>query len=163
MYDKQLLFNLVTDCETFRLSEKESKEYVKTKTNGKCEISSRHYYRIKKRIRSDPETQSWMNYQARIGFVIEHKKRINEMEIVQKELMKLLLSETIKDENKQNKELILKISSQIESANKRLSELNLGSPVIAEIKNQVKEKENAKGIPEGTEDNIRGADQNRVF
>ena len=85
------------------------------------------------------------------------------MEMVLRKLMKLLLSETAKDESKQDRHLILKTLSQIESANKRLSELSLGSPVIAEIKNQVKEKENAKGIPEGTEDNIKRTDQNRIF
>lgn len=151
------------DCETFRLNENESKEYVKIKTNGEYMISSRHYYRIKKRIRSEPECQNWLNYQARIGFVIEHKKRIDEMEIVQRELMRLLLSETSKNECEQNKELILKISSQVESANKRMSELNLGSPVVAEIKNQIKEKQNAEGVSKSTENSNRGADQNRVF
>ena len=163
MYNTQFLYSLMIDCETYRLSEKESKEYIKRKTGGECIISSRHYYRIKKHVRSEDACQRWMNHQTRIGFVIEHKKRIDEMEIVQSNLMKMLLSETTKDESKQNKDLILKISSQIESANKRLSELNLGSPVIAEIKNQVKERENAKGIPEGTEDNIKGTDSNRIF
>ncbi len=162
MYDKQLLYSLVMDCETFRLSEMEAKEYIKNKTNGECEISSRHYHRVKKRIRSEPESQNWLNYQARIGFVIEHKKRIDEMDLVQKVLIRLLSDETSKDESNQNKELILKISSQIGSANKRLSELNLGSPVIAGIKNQRKEKEDAKGISGDTE-GVRGADQNRIF
>lgn len=163
MYDKQLLYILMIECETYRLSEKKSMEYIKKKTDGECIISSRHYHRIKKRIKSKDECQNWLNNQARFGFVSEHKKRIDEMEIVQSELMKLLLSETTKDESEQNKDLILKILSQIESANKRLAELNLGSPVIAEIKNQVKERENAKGIPEGTENTIKGKDQNRIF
>lgn len=150
------------ECETYRLSEKESMEYIKKKTGGECITSSRHYHRIKKRIRSEDECQDWLNHQARFGFVIEHKKRIDEMEIVQRELMRLLLSETTKDESAQNKDLILKTLSQIESANKRLAELNLGSPVIAEIKNQM-ERDNAKGIPEGTENTIKGTDQNRIF
>jgi len=163
MYDKQLLYILMIECETYRLSEKESMEYIERKTGGECIISSRHYHRIKKRIRSEAECQDWLNHQARFGFVIEHKKRIDEMEIVQRELMRLLLSETTKDESAQNKDLILKTLSQIESANKRLAELNLGSPVIAEIKNQIEERDNAKGIPEGTENTIKGKDQNRIF
>ncbi|PIN82301.1 MAG: hypothetical protein COV65_07145 [Nitrosopumilales archaeon CG11_big_fil_rev_8_21_14_0_20_33_24] len=163
MYDKQLLYNLVMECETYRLSEKESMDYIRKKTDGECIISRRHYSRIKRRINSEDECKNWLNNQARFGFVSEHKKRIDEMEMVLRKLMKLLLSETAKDESKQDRHLILKTLSQIESANKRLSELSLGSPVIAEIKNQVKEKENAKGIPEGTEDNIKRTDQNRIF
>lgn len=163
MCDAHLLYNLVIECETYRLGEKESKEHIKTKTDGECVISSKRYNRIKKRIRSDAECQNWLNYQARIGFVIEHKKRIDEMETVQRVSMRLLLNETTKDESKQNKHLILKILSQIESANKRLAELNLGSPVIAEIKNQVNERENAKGIPEGTKDNTEETYSNKIF
>lgn len=163
MYEKQFLHSLITDCETYRLSEKESMEYIRRKTDGQFSISSRHYYRIKKYIRSEPACQRWMNHEARIGFVIEHKKRIDEMELVQRELMKLLLKETAREEIKQDKNLILKISSQIESANKRLSELSLGTPVVAEIKNRVKEAGDAQGVSANAEYHTRGTDQNRIF
>lgn len=164
-HQKLLLQELIVDCETYRLTESEAKEYVSRRTNGETELSHNRYYRMKRYIHSDPEIQSWFDHHTRIGFVIEHRKRISEMELVQKELLRLFEHETAKNEQDQDKTIILKLSAQIESTNKRLSELNLGNPVIAEIKKQVDIKygENAAGVSGSTEDNLRRTDPNRIF
>ena len=49
---ESLLRNLVIDCTTYRLSEKESLEYISKRYK---KISCRHYYRIKQEILSDQE------------------------------------------------------------------------------------------------------------
>jgi hypothetical protein len=104
--------------------------------------------------------QSWLNHHTRIGFVLEHKKRIDEIELVISKLMNIFQNEI---QNKNHK-FILKLSERIESLNKRLTELYLGSPVISEIKKEVdiRNDEYTNRVSSSEEDNIR-SDPNRIF
>ena len=160
-----MLYNLVLDCETYRLSEEEAKEYVRKRTNGKIELSHVQYYRIKRHIHSDPEIQNWFNHFTRIGFVIEHRKRIEEMELLQKTLLQEYYKELEKPKGKGDKVWLLKLSERIESQNKRLSELTLGNPIIAKIKKQVDIKygETTAGISTDSKNIGNSEDLNRLF
>jgi hypothetical protein len=150
----------VNDCIVFRLSTKESLEYIEQKNNG-TRISERHFFRIKKHLESDEQLQYWLNHHTRIGFVLEHKKRIDEIELLISKLMNMFQNEI---QNK-NHRFILRLSERIESLNKRLTELYLGNPVISEIKKEVdvRNDEHTNRISNGKEDNIRKSDPNRIF
>jgi len=138
-HQKLHLEQLVQDCETYRLREKEALEYIK-KRFGR-EISARHYYRIKKKITSEEYLQHWFNEHARIGFVIEHKKRIDEMQAVHTAIIELLKKEMSKDETEQNRKGILQLFEILLKINHRLSELSLGNPTIQKIKNRIDESD----------------------
>jgi len=129
------LEQLVQDCEAFRLNEKEAMEYIK-KRFGK-EVSIRHYYRIKKKISSEEYVQFWLNEQGRIGFAIEFKKRIDEMQVVHKTLLDILKKEMPKVETEQKQKGILKLFDMLLKTNERLLELSKGTPIIQSIKNRL--------------------------
>ena len=143
-HQKHHLEQLVQDCETFRLREKEALEYIKQRF-GK-EISSRHYYRIKKKITSEEYLQEWFNEFARIGFVIEHKKRLDELEVIQKTLLELVKKELAKPEADQKKNMLIQIFHVLLKINYRLEEVSLGTPVIQKIKKRIEEKEKLSSL-----------------
>jgi len=138
-HQKLHLEQLVQDCEVFRLREKEALEYIK-KRFGK-EISARHYYRTKKKITSEEYLEDWFNEQARIGFVIEHKKRIDEMQVVHKTLLELIKKELTKPESDQNRKGILQLFETLLKINYRLAELSLDNPIIQQIKKRIENSE----------------------
>ena len=133
------LEQLVLDCDTYRLSEKEALEYISTRFRKS--ISARHYYRMKKKITSEDHLQDWLNEHARIGFVIEHKKRIDEIEIFRKALLEHLKNETLKPISEQDRKGIIQLFETLLKINHRLSELYLGNPIIQEIKNTIEESQ----------------------
>jgi len=135
--EREHLEQLVLDCCTYNLSEKESLEYVKIRL-GKS-ISCRHYYRIKRKVSSEPFTQSWLDYHTRIGFAIEHRKRIWEIELLQRTCIQLFKNEVEKSESEQNLDSILAISNIILKNNAKLSELSLDTPIIAQIKRRLED------------------------
>ncbi len=155
----KILQMLVQDCIIFRLNYLESQKYLE-KNNIK--ISERHFYRIKRHIESDQNLQHWFNEQTKIGFMLEHKKRIDEIELILGSLLKVFQSEL----KENNYKFIIKLSERIESLNKRLSELYLGNPIISEIKKEVEIQhgENPNRDQFGTKDNSpKQTDPNRIF
>jgi len=123
-----ILNRLVQDCITYRLTDKESQGYIKQYTG--VTFSEGYINKKKKEIESEPNITQWLNHHTRIGFIKEHKTRMDEMEKIQQKLIKLFLSE-------HDTKLLLLISERIESVNRRLSELNLGSPIISQIKQKM--------------------------
>jgi hypothetical protein len=78
IYTKQQQYQLLEaarDCITYSLTEKEALAYVKNRTG--LEISRRHYYHIKSFVVSEPSTQLWLSQFTKLGFVTEHRKRID--------------------------------------------------------------------------------------
>jgi len=132
------LNRLIQDCVTYRLTDKDSQEYIKQYTE--ITLSEKYINKKKKEIESDPNIQQWLNHHTRIGFIKEHKTRMGEMEKIQQKLIKLFLSET-------DIKLVATLSERIESINRRLSELNLGSPIIAQIKLKMEVANTGKDSP----------------
>ena len=55
-HQKYQLLEAVRDCVTYSLTEREALAYIKNRTGGE-ELSTRHYYRIKNFVQSEPSTQ----------------------------------------------------------------------------------------------------------
>ena len=72
--ENRLINSLVQDCITYRLTESESLEYIKTRYGKKISIAS--YKRRKALFKSDLSTQLWLNDFTRIGFVINHRQHM---------------------------------------------------------------------------------------
>ena len=79
----------------------------------------------------------WISYYARQGFVEFYRKRIAEMEMIQKETLKQWLDETSKPESQKNKNLILKLVAELRSNNQHLTSLGMVTPIIGTIKNLI--------------------------
>jgi hypothetical protein len=80
-HKKYQLLEAVRDCVTYSLTEREALAYIKNRTGGEKELlSTRHYYRIKSFVQSDPSsTQLWLSQFTKVGFVTEHRKHIDEV------------------------------------------------------------------------------------
>lgn len=99
-------------------------------------ISMPTYYRYLETLDSEPELQSWLQDQARIGFVKNQRDMIEETILLKQKATKELDKELSKadDEETRNNQYIVALMHMINEYNKRLGELNLGNPVIATIK-----------------------------
>jgi hypothetical protein len=128
--DKKGLQQLVRDCEVIGLNEQESLEYIQ-KRFGK-EISRSSYYNIKSNLKKNEEEifKNRLDHHTKIKFVKDHFTRIDELEIVQKGLIKILHEEVSKPIDKRNLTGISKIASNINSNITTLTVLSSGSPLF---------------------------------
>ncbi len=97
-------------------------------------ISQGQYYKLKRQIESDDEVQQWLSNFSRVGFVLAHKKRIDEMELLQKIAFEMLSDEQSKPDSERDKSLELQIMDAAARFNKRLTALAAGSPVLAQMR-----------------------------
>jgi hypothetical protein len=137
--DNKFLNSLVQDCITFRLTETESLEYIKTRY-GKP-ISAPSFNRRKANVSSDLSTETWLTHFTRIGFVKNHQQDIETISKIRDDSMHQLQIEIDKPNRDEYK--ILKLKGNIIETTKLLSELNLGTPIISAIKSKL---ENAKTL-----------------
>ena len=121
--------SLVQDCVTFRLTEKEALEYIEKRFK---KISETSYKQRKGRIMSDESTELWLNHFTRIGFIEHHKEQIETIKMIQRDSIQQLQIE--KQREPRNQLLILKMREDIRENSKLLSELGVGTPIIAELK-----------------------------
>src|ERR671930_1123276 len=135
-HQKYQLLEAVRDCVTYSLTEREALAYIKNRTGGE-ELSTRHYYRIKNFVQSEASTQLWLSQFTKLGFVTEHRKHIDEVNKARAEMWRMILKEQIRPAEQQDKFLIAKLYSQIQENIKLASALNLGTPVVAQIKAMV--------------------------
>ena len=135
-HQKYQLVEAVRDCVTYSLTEREALVYIKNRT-GCDELNRRNYYRIKSFVQSEPSTQLWLSQFTKLGFVTEHRKHIDEVNKARSDMWHMILEEQSKPEEKQDKHLIAKLYSQIQDNIKLASALNLGTPVVAQIKAMV--------------------------
>jgi hypothetical protein len=112
-YRQKLLAKLVSDCITYRLTEKEALQYIE-KEYGKP-ISSKTYFNIKARVESDESNQAWFNQFTRIGFVQLHRKLLdNLMKIYEDNLNRFyIVSREIRNGNTREEETMFKLNREI--------------------------------------------------
>jgi hypothetical protein len=132
---KHMLIQCITDADLFGLSDKEGIKYVEEKTGRAISLTS--YHRYKKIAMNDNTSIAWLDYFARIGFVEHYRKRMNEMETVQKNIYRLLNLELNKKLEEQNKKYIIALSAEIRQNNIHLCQLGLGMPIIAKMKEKI--------------------------
>jgi hypothetical protein len=132
---KQILLQCIIDCDLFGLSDKEGMKYVEEKTGRAISLTS--YQRYKKIALNENTSIAWLDYFARIGFVDHYRKRMNEMETLQKNIYRQLNLELGKKPEEQNKKYIIALSAEIRQNNIHLCQLGLGMPIIAKMKEKI--------------------------
>ncbi len=85
---------LVSDCITYGLKEEEGLEYIKSKFG---EIKSRSYQQRKAKLQSEGSTRIWFDWFTRIGFVLNHKKHMEDLQKAQDDTMHQFYIETQKE------------------------------------------------------------------
>jgi hypothetical protein len=132
---QHMLLQCILDCDLFGLSDLEGMKYIEEKMGRTISLTS--YHRYKKIALNDNAANAWINNFAKIGFVDHYRKRIHEMETLQKDIYRQLNSELSKKPEEQNKKYIIALSSEIRQNNIQLCQLGLGMPIIAKMKEKI--------------------------
>ena len=132
---QHMLIQCIIDCDLFGLSDKEGMKYIEDKTGRPISLTS--YQRYKKIALNDNTASAWIDNFAKIGFVEHYRKRINEMDTLQRTIYGQLRLELSKKAEEQNKKFIIALSSEIRQNNIHLCQLGLGMPIIAKMKEKI--------------------------
>ncbi len=140
---KHLMKQCMIDAQIMGLSKYETIDYVKSSL-GLIDFSEGSYKKFRAQVLSDNDDGSssrtsvkWISYYARKGFVEFYRKRIEEMEILQKETLKQWSIETSKPDSQKDKRLILSLVAELRANNQHLTSLGMVTPIIATIKNLI--------------------------
>jgi hypothetical protein len=139
--EKQLLISLINDYSLFGATDSEVIQMLSTKIDKK--ISETLFYQLKKEaVKKRGESETWLDYYAKYQYIEYYRKRMEELEFVQKKLLKALIEETEKKENQQNKLLINQLSKTIAENSK--AEFGFAPPLLSRIKSLITIKYDAE-------------------
>jgi len=126
--EKQLLISLINDYSLFRAHDEEIIQMLSKKIGKK--ISETLFYRLKKEsIKRRGDSDQWLDSFARYQYVEYYRKRIEDLEYVQRKLLESLMDETEKPKDeKKDKTLINQLSKTIADNSKVLIEFGYAPP-----------------------------------
>ena len=129
------MISLINDYSLFGVHDDEIIQMLSIKIDKK--ISETLFYGLKKEdIARRGESEQWLDYYAKYQFIEYYRKRMEELEFVQKKLLKALIEETEKKENP-NKLLINQLSKTIGENSKILAEFGMALPLLSRIKSLI--------------------------
>ena len=136
---KHLIKQCMLDADIMGLSKAETIDYVKGRLG--LDFSEGSYKKFRSEMLTDDDSNvQWISYYARKGFVEFYRKRIAEMEMIQKETLKQWHNEMNKPDSQKDKNLILKLVVELRANNQQLTSLGMVTPIMATIKNIIDDK-----------------------
>ena len=136
------MISLINDYSLFGATDSEVIQMLSTKIDKK--ISETLFYQLKKEAKAKRrESEAWLDYYAKYQYIEYCRKRMEELEFVQKKLLKALIEETEKKENP-NKLLINQLSKTIGENSKVLAEFGFAPPLLSRIKSLITIKYDAE-------------------
>jgi DNA-directed RNA polymerase subunit L len=157
--EKQLLISLINDYSLFGSHDHEIIQMLSKKI-GK-NVSETLFYRLKKEAKQKrQDSEQWLDHYTKYQFIEFYRQRIEKLEYVQRNLLKVLALETEEEEEeeeeKQDKTLINQLSKTIAESSKVLSEFGLVPPVVSHMKNMISvDYFNSKNEEKKIEEEIR--------
>jgi len=148
--EKQLLISLINDYSLIGSRDHEIIQMLSKKIGKK--ISETLFYRLKKeavKIRGDSE--QWLDSFVRYQYVEFYRKRIEDLEYVQRNLLKVLIEETETEREKQDKTIINQLSKTIAEISKVLADFDMAPPILSKISNIVSMNYNGQGNQDSEE------------
>jgi hypothetical protein len=134
--EKQMMISLINDCSLFGALDDEMIRMLSLKLgkDNSEKISETLFYRLKKEAKAKRgESEQWLDYYARYRFVEFYRKRIKELELVQRKLLKTFIDEIDKQAEKQDKTIINQLSKTIAENSKVLGEFGMIPHVIHKV------------------------------
>lgn len=167
-----LLKKLVIDTVIWKFDTKTSLRYIEVV--GKITISEGHYFRLKRYVLSDEETNYFLQEHMKVGYARNHKLQIEETERIKEPLLKVYYQETSKPYLVQdpagrkkpdgtplmvtNKDYdihkVMKLAKQIDELNKSLDDLNQANPLVQAIKQKLAQETEQQGMEEKHHANV---------
>jgi hypothetical protein len=138
---KHLIKQCMIDAAIIGLGKAETIDYVKSRLG--LDFSEGSYKKYRSEILNDDNESNvqWISHYARKGFVEFYRKRIKEMEMIQKETFNQWYIETNKPDPQKDKNLIVKLIVELRANNQQLTSLGMVTPIIATIKNIIDDKD----------------------
>jgi hypothetical protein len=135
--EKQMMISLINDYSLFGATDSEIIQMLSIKIGKK--ISETLFYRLKKEaVKLRGESEQWLHSFAKYQFIEFYRKRMEELELVQRTLLKVLIEETEKNE-KLDKSIINQLSKTIADNSKMLGDFGMCPPVLSRIKSVLSE------------------------
>jgi hypothetical protein len=135
------IIKCIKDCDLLGFSDKEGMKYIEDKIGKSISIMS--YQRYKNRALKDTKyisTSKWVSYQAKIGHIESYRKRLDEMELINQETLKLWYKEIKKEEKDQDKDFIIALIQLLQKNNSLLLQISFTTPVADFIRNNTIEQ-----------------------
>ena len=133
---KHLIKQCMIDADIVGLSKLETIDYVKSRLGLNESFSESSYKKFRAEALNDESNNvQWISYYIRQGFVKFYRKRIAEMEMIQKETFTQWFIEKNKPDSQKDKNLILKLVAELRTNNQHLTSLGMVTPIVATIKN----------------------------
>ena len=107
--EKQMMISLINDFSLFGASDDEMIKMLSIKLGKENneKISETLFYRLKKEaMRKRGESEAWLDYYSKYQYIEYYRKRMEELEFVQKTLIKVLMEEKEKSDNHKDKSLV---------------------------------------------------------
>jgi hypothetical protein len=139
--EKQMMSSLINDYSLFGASDDEMIKMLSIKIGKKNneKISETLFYRLKKEaMKKRGDSEQWLDYYAKYQYIEYYRKRMEELEFVQRTLLKALIEEAEKEVNP-NKLLINHLSKTIGENSKVLAEFGIAPPLLSRIKSLISE------------------------
>src|SRR4051812_7066567 len=96
------------------------------------------FYRLKKEAKAKRgESEQWLDSYTKYQFIEFYRKRMEELEYVQRSLLKILAEETETEKEEQDKTIINQLSKTIAEISKVLADFGMVSPILSKISNVV--------------------------
>jgi hypothetical protein len=136
---KHLIKQCMIDADIMGLGKHDTIAYVKSRLglDNNPTFSEGSYKKYRAEALNDESNVQWITYYARQGFVEFYRKRIEEMEMIQKETFKQWFIETSKPDSQKDKRLILSLVAELRANNQHLTSLGIVTPIIGTIKNLI--------------------------
>src|SRR3954451_11158791 len=151
-----MMISLINDYSLFGATDEEMIRMLSLKLGKENneKISETLFCRLKKEaVTKRGESEQWLDSFARYQYVEYYRKIMEDLEYVQRTLLKALLDEKEKPEDKKDKTLINQISKTIADNSKVLSEFGMALPILSRIKSLV--SENYSPINNQVDDEIK--------
>ncbi len=135
------IIKCIKDCDLLGFSDKEGMKYIEDKIGKSISIMS--YQRYKNKALKDTKyfsTSKWVSYQAKIGHIECYRKRLDEMELINQETLKLWYKEIKKEEKDQDKDFIIALIQLLQKNNSLLLQISFTTPVADFIRNNAIEQ-----------------------
>ncbi|MGH9981072.1 MAG: hypothetical protein ACRD6U_05925 [Nitrososphaeraceae archaeon] len=136
------IIKCVKDCQLVGFTDKEGMKYIEDKIGKSISIMS--YQRYKQQaLRKDHygSISKWLDYHAKVGHIESYKKRLEQMEMINEETLKLWHKEINKDKKDQDNNLIISLTEVLQKNTGLLMQISFTTPVMDFIRNSMIERD----------------------
>ena len=152
--EKQMMISLIHDYSLFGATDDEMIRMLSLKLGKENneKISDTLFYRLKKEAaKKRGDSEQWLDSFVRYQYVEFYRKRMEDLEYVQRCLLKLLAEETEKEREKQDKTIINQLSKTMAEISKTLADFGMTPPILSKISNIVSMNYNGQGNQDSEE------------